>query len=64
LVIEFFRIFYLITPDTFIHVFTAIIVGTEKEDELKGTSKKHSLFGSEDRVKLFRRSASDYIDGG
>ncbi len=49
----FFLIFYLINPDTFIPVFAAIIVGTEEEDELKGTSKKDSLVGSEERVKLF-----------
>ena len=69
LVMGFFLIFYLINPDTFIPVFAAIIVGTEEEDELKGTNKKVASLdqkkeSNEERVKLFWRSASDYINGG
>jgi hypothetical protein len=42
LVIEFFLIFYLINPDTFVPVFAAIIVATVEEDEYKWTKQKDS----------------------
>lgn len=41
----FFLILDLISPDNLVSVFAAIIVGTEEEDEIKGTGKKDSLFG-------------------
>ena len=41
-----------IDPNNLVPVFAAVIVGTAEEDEIKGTSKKDSLFGLGERDRL------------